>query len=89
MRTERARAVAGLMVIVAAACSPAAPSAPPAESPLTATTLRDSVRVSLTLPDNPWLDLAVGTLEDERNERRSGLHDTKPEFGARDDSPDP
>jgi arylsulfatase A-like enzyme len=25
----------------------------------------EAVRVSLTLPENPWLDLAVGTLEDE------------------------
>jgi len=69
MRTDRARAtVAGLLVIVAAACSTAAPSSEPAGSPLTATTLRDSVRVSLALEGPPlagqvsWADGRVDNL---------------------------
>jgi hypothetical protein len=69
MRIERARAtVAGLLLVPAVACSPAAPSLAPAASPLTAATLRDSVRVSLTLESPPlagqlsWADGRVDNL---------------------------
>jgi hypothetical protein len=69
MRIEHARAtVAGLVVVAAVACSPGAPLPAPVGSPLTATALRDSVRVSLTLEGPPlagqlsWADGRVDNL---------------------------
>jgi hypothetical protein len=69
MRVERARAaVAGLIVVAAAACSPGGSSTEPSIALVSATTVRDGVRVTLTLEGPPlagqfsWADGRVENL---------------------------